>query len=357
MRYNTPMVQETLEKTKKLVWPEIKRYLVDPTYPKEFRTPVKYKKLVDHLWKINREYPERQGKYLRAALLILSCEAMGGKTKDAIKTAAAMQISQDWILISDDIEDNSLERRGKPALHRIYGAGLAVNASDALETIMWKVLIDNLNCLPLQTTTKLLEEFYRGMMRTTLGQGIEMNWVKEGKTEISDEDWYLIGDSKSGYYTIALPMRLGATIAGTNKDELAAITIFSLNMGRCFQLVDDLLDITSDFSGLKKQKGNDIYEGKRTIMLGHLLKNASTKDKNEILSILKKTREEKTDKEVNWIIEKMYKYKSIEYAGSLAEEYRDKASEIFDKELGFLKYEPAREQLKELIDFILERKY
>jgi geranylgeranyl diphosphate synthase, type II len=346
-----------LENYKKLVWPEIKKNLIDPDYPEEFKTPKKYQNEVDYLWKINRDYSERGGKYLRATLLILCCEAMGGNTRDAIKTAAAMQISQDWILISDDIEDDSIERRGKPTLHRIYGKELAINASDALETVMWKVVIDNLLSLSLEKTKAILEEFYKGMMRTTLGQGIEINWVRKQKIEIADEDWYLIGDSKSGYYTIALPVRLGAIIAGVSDEELKKLTKFSLNMGRCFQLIDDLLDITSDFSGLKKQTGNDIYEGKRTIMLGHLLRNTTPLVKNKILSILSKTREEKTETEVKWIIEKMYEYKSIEYAKNLAKKYKDEAKKIFKDDLKFLSKEPARTKFSVLIDFILERKY
>jgi len=62
LRYNTSMVQKTLEKTKKLVWPEIDKNLKDLTYPSQFVIPKKYNKEISLFWKINRDYPERQGK-------------------------------------------------------------------------------------------------------------------------------------------------------------------------------------------------------------------------------------------------------------------------------------------------------
>src|ERR1035437_2284298 len=110
------MVIDTLEKTKRLVWPEIEKYLKDPLYPTQFQIPKKFTSDVKTFWEINKEYPERKGKYLRPTAVLLIAEAMQGDINLAIKTAAAMQLSEEWILISDDFEDNSNERRGKPAL-------------------------------------------------------------------------------------------------------------------------------------------------------------------------------------------------------------------------------------------------
>lgn len=293
------MVTDTLEKTKKLVWPEIEKYLKDPVYPTLFKIPTKYKKDVDLYWKINREYPERKGKYLRPTLVLLIAQALGAKISQAVKTAAAMQLSEEWILIHDDIEDNSSERRNKPTLHKIYGHELAINAGDALHVIMWKIVND-------QGSAEISEEFYRILMRTVLGQGVEQIWTNKKNKTITDNNYFFVADSKSAYYTIAGPMRLGAIIAGASKDKIENITEFGLYLGRCFQLVDDILDIEQD----KK-------EGKVTL--------ANTK--------------------------------GVDYTRKLALETKTKAKDIFDTKLGFLKNEPARSELIELIDFILERKY
>lgn len=293
------MVIDTLEKTKKIVWPEIKKYLKDPIYPSQFKVFSKYKKDTDLYWKINKEYPERKGKYLRPTLVLLIAQAMGTDVKKAIKTAAAMQLSEEWILIHDDIEDKSDERRGKPTLHKIYGHELAINAGDCLHVIMWKMIND-------QKSKEINEEFYTMLMRTVLGQGVEQIWTNKKKKEITKDEYLFIADSKSAYYSIAGPMRLGAIIANSTKTQLDSITEFGLYLGRCFQLVDDLIDFEQD----KK-------EGKVTL--------ANTK--------------------------------GIKYTKDLAGEMKRKAKKIFNTKLDFLKNEPARSELIELIDFILERKY
>jgi geranylgeranyl pyrophosphate synthase len=293
------MVAKTLEKTRELVWPEIKKYLKDPSYPKQFSIHEKYKEIVNYVWQINRDYPERMGKYLRPTLLRLIFEAMGGKTSECLKVASAMQLSEDWILIHDDVEDKSLQRRGKQALHGIYGDELAINAGDTLHVIMWKILND-------QGSKAVNDEFHKILMRTTLGQGVELTWTGRKIKTITKEDYFFMADSKSGYYSIAGPMRLGAILARANNNQLDKLTEFGLHLGRCFQLVDDILDLNQD----KK-------EGKITL--------ATTK--------------------------------GVPYTKKLATEEKNLAKEIFDKDLGFLSKEPARKELNELIEFIFERKY
>lgn len=351
------MVKNILEKYKSLVWPEIKKYLKDPEYPIQFKVPPKYKPDLAKYWQVVKEYPQRKGKYLRPTLVCLTAEALGLPLQKAIKTAAAMQVSEDWLLIHDDFEDKSLERRGKPTLQRIYGDELAVNAGDALHIIMWKILSDNLQILNRQKTLQILDEFYRALSRTALGQSTEIKWYQDNKIDFGDKDWNFICDGKTSYYTAATPLRLGAIIADATAEQLDSLTEFGLNLGRCFQLVDDVLDLTSDFGGLKKQTGNDIYESKRTLILGHLLRTVKADDKKKAVKILGKKREEKTEEEVKWIIKKMHEYGSLDYAGKIARKYRDKAKKIFETKLGFLKNQPARRNLEEIIDFILERKY
>lgn len=291
------MVKDTLENTKKIVWPEIEKYLDDPTYPLQFSIPDKFKSDVDLYWKVNKIYPERKGKYLRPTLVLLIASALGNKDDKVVKTAAAMQLSEEWILIHDDIEDNSATRRGGPTLHKDHGVELAINAGDALHIIMWKMVNDI--GLP-----QISEEFYKMLMRTALGQGVEQIWTNRKTKTITDDEYFFVADSKSAYYSIAGPMRLGAMVAGATEEQIEKITEFGLYLGRCFQLVDDILDFEQDK-----------IEGKVTL--------ANTK--------------------------------GLDYTKRLASEMKDEAQNIFDKELGFLSNEPARTQLAELTKFILER--
>ncbi|MFC1625949.1 polyprenyl synthetase family protein [Patescibacteria group bacterium] len=299
------MIQNTLNKYKKLVWPEVKKYLKDPKFPSEFAIPARYAPEIDNYWNIVKDYPIRQGKYLRPTLVLLTAEAMGAKTQKAIKTAAAMQLSEEWLLIHDDIQDDSEERRGKKTLHKLHGVELAINAGDTLSTIMWKVLMDNHTILEPQKTLKIMDEFYNTLLRTEHGQAVEVVWTKKGK-KIKDDDWFFIADGKTSYYSMALPLRLGALIAKANKQQINKLTKFGLHLGRCFQLVDDILDIEQDK-----------LEGKMTIA----------------------------------------KAKGTAYARALAESEKQKALNVFEKDLKFLSHQPARNDIKELVEFILERKY
>ena len=84
----------------------------------------------EDFWAQIQDYPARGGKYVRSILICLTCEALGGNIEDALPTAASMELSQNWILIHDDIEDESSMRRGDKALHLKIGIDHAINAGD-----------------------------------------------------------------------------------------------------------------------------------------------------------------------------------------------------------------------------------
>ncbi len=346
---------ETLKQYGELILPKIRRAIEGPDYPAYFSIPKKYEEFSQFHQELIKNYPERRGKYIRPTLLLLACEAMGQKKELAIDTATAMQISEEWLLIHDDFEDNSMERRGGPTLHRLYSPELAINAGDALHVVMWNVLSQIDATLGHKAAGLVRDEFYKMISRTTVGQTIEIKWAQESKFDFTDEDWFFLCDGKTSYYTIAGPLRLGAIIAGATQSQLDDVSEFGVYLGRTFQLVDDILDITSDFGGLKKQKGNDIYEGKKTVILGHLLRSLDEHDRSILISIFKRKREEKTEKEVDWVISKMEQHGSVAYAREMAKEFKEKAYDIFNTKLSFLSAEPARDKLKELMQFVLER--
>lgn len=137
---------------------------------------------------------------------------------------------------------------------------------------------------------------------------------------------------------------------------LPKLNELGIYLGRAFQIIDDILDITTEFRGLKRQKGNDIYEGKRTLILAHLLNNATEFDRKRIIEILKKPRETKTESEVQYILYLMKEYGSIDYAKSVAKDSAYKAVRIF-KHIDFFVNKDAKKKLFLGIDFIVNRKF
>jgi geranylgeranyl diphosphate synthase, type II len=347
---------DLLKENRELIWSAIEKELPRINKFDDFCKPVeKYQNLIDFNQEIADVYPKRRGKYFRPCLVILAGQAMGVSKELLINTAAAQQISEEWILIHDDIEDDSAQRRGEKALHHIYTKELAINAGDSLHVLMWEILQNNRKFLGDEKAFLIMEEFTKMLKRTVLGQTIEIKWTQENKNNLTDDDVLLIMESKTGYYTVAGPMREGAIIAGATTEQLNKIYEFGKLTGYCFQIKDDLLDLTSDFAGLKKQTGNDIYEGKRTIMLAHLMRTVENNDKEKLEEILKKDRYHKSSEEVKWVIEKMKEYGSLDYANNLMKMYAQKAQEYFKKELGFLKDNPARSYLEYLPEFLVNR--
>lgn len=345
-----------LREYREIIWPIIEKNLekiVD--FEKVCQPKEKYQYLVDYHRKIYEVYPKRMGKYFRPSMVMLTGEAMGVPRELLLNTAAAQQLSEEWILIHDDVEDDSAERRGEATLHKIHTKELAINAGDALHILMWQMLQDNWKTIGDKKTFAIMEEFSKMLTRTVLGQTIEIKWAQENKRDLSDEDVLLIMESKTGYYTIGGPMREGAIIAGAIPEQLEKIYEFGKLTGYCFQIKDDLLDLTSDFAGLKKQIGNDIYEGKRTIMLGHLMRTIKNSDQEKLANILKKNRDGKSEAEVKWVIEKMKEYGSLDYADILMKKFAAEAQNYFKKELGFLKENPARNYLEYLPEFLINR--
>lgn len=324
---------DVLEKYKLIVYPFILKYIknnVDNSYHQE----------------IILNYILRQGKYLRPSLVLMTTGAMGYDINQAVSVAAAMQISEDWILNHDDIEDDSLERRGQPTLHREIGIPLALNAGDALHALNWQ-LIHEIG------SEDIYQEFKKILNKTIHGQTIEIKMIKDNKINLTLEDIYQIIESKTCYYSISGPMRLGAILAGATEKQLELLYKFGLYVGKSFQIIDDYLDLTSNFDGEKKQFCNDLYEGKRTVFLVHLLQNSQD---GKIMEIISKDRNSKTKNEVLYILDLMKKYGSLEYGYNLAKEFSLKALEIFNQDLTFLKVEPFRNQLALTIKYIINRK-
>ena len=313
----------------------------------------RYKSLFDEHWEVITDYPSRRGKYLRPALVMLMAEAMSGSSDKAVYTATAMQMSEDWILIHDDWEDGSLERRGKPALHRLVSSEISVNAGDTLHECMHRVLSENYRLLDVALARRVQHEFFLMLGRTTFGQYAEIKWTQDNKQDMTDDDVLFTVSGKTVYYTVAGPLRLGAILAGATDEQLQRIYEFSYPLGLCFQIRDDVLDLTGDFEGQKKQSLNDIYEGKRTLILLHLLRHCADDERQRVEAILGKPREQKTADEVQYIRDLMDTYGSILYAESRAEEYARQALDLLST-IDFIQ-DSYRPLFREMVDFVLRR--
>jgi len=304
---------------------------------------------------ILREYPLRKGKYLRPFLVLVSYEMFGGNKDIALNTAVAMQLSEEWILIHDDIEDDSDIRRGRPALHKIYGIPIAVNAGDALYLIMMNVLRKNREILGDDLTFEIIDIMYATLEKTAAGQYLEMSWTENVKADFSEDDFYRIVEGKTCLYSITTPMILGARIAGVAPERIKFIYLFGDAIGKAFQIQDDILNLTGDEKIYGKEIGGDIREGKLTLIFADLIKNCTPEEKKKVIEIYRKKRTDKTDDDVQYVLNLMKRYKSIEYARQKAYEFANKARKIFIEATADISNE-SKQIIMDLIDFVITRK-
>ncbi len=299
------------------------------------------------------EYPERGGKYVRPGLVLLSTMADGTDISLGLKTAAAMEISEDWILIHDDFEDHSLERRGKPSLPVLYGDELSVNAGDHLHLIMWDVLMSNEKTLGIDRTMELYRELNDLLQKTCEGQFLEIGWTT-GRKMISEEEYFAMVDRKTCWYTVIGPLRLGALVSG-NHNALDKLVEFGLPLGRAFQIHDDWLNVFSTTTG--KELGGDIVEGKRTLLLIKLMDELRKEGEDEKLAWVKQVftmdRDQRDFFMTRQIIEMYNEYGIREAVRNITLDYAEQARKKARGIPGF--NDASTEILLDAVDFLVER--
>ncbi len=253
------------------VFPKKIRETVLATLPKQHRLEE-----LTRFYQLLGDYPHRTGKVLRGQLLLLSTAAHGGGWRHALTVAAALELFQNWVLIHDDIEDASEERRGSPTLHKLAGIPLALNAGDALHVYMWDLLLTP----PVQTLPRadeILREFVWMIHRTAEGQHLDLSWIDEKRFDISEEAYLEMVTLKTAFYTVACPLRMGALCADQKPSE--DLWNAGRELGVAFQIRDDVLNLSPDISYGKEFAG-DLYEGKRTLILVHLFAHATADEKD-----------------------------------------------------------------------------
>ena len=312
---------------------------------------------VHQFYEMMLDYPLRAGKGLRPAICLLICEAFGGDPQKAINTAAALELLQNWALIHDDIEDGSDLRRGEPCLHQKYGIPIAINVGDGLHCKMWEMLNRNAALLGYELAFEIASEFAQLSNRIVEGQHIELSWVENNRWDLMEADYWMMCVKKTASYTCITPCRLGALIAGSSRDELDQFVEIGINLGVAFQIQDDVLNLIGEEKLYGKEIGGDIGEGKRTLILIHLLNSCSRTDRNRVIEIISQERTEKHRDEIKEVIDLMKRYGSLQYAQQRAKTLAQKAYTQFNETFGYLPRSEAKDNFLHLIHFLIEREY
>ena len=283
------------------------------------------------------------GKRLRAILPRLVGEAVGGENEGHYTLGASIEIIHNFTLIHDDIIDQDPIRRGLDAVHVEYDDATAINAGDAMLAVGFEILAES-DDIPDNRLGHLITSI--GEMVRKVAEGQQEDIEFETREEVSEQDYIemIAGKTSAMFETCA---RTGAILADADRETIENMAEWGLNLGLCFQLMDDLIDVTGDTETLGKPAGSDIVQGKMTLIAIHAKQSDEELPNFDIVFGSGDCDAESLAKAVS----ELEKSGSIDYARSRAMHHHSVAHEC----LGRLPKSPAVEILKELTDFQLIR--
>jgi geranylgeranyl diphosphate synthase type II len=308
----------------------------------------------EYLYDLVREYPGRGGKGIRPALLLASCQAFGGSLRDGLGAAVALEMLHNAFLIHDDVEDSSPSRRGAATLHAVHGVALAVNAGDALAALALRPLLDR-RSLGSRLVQQLVEELLTMVRQTTEGQALELGWRRDNVVDLRPADYLALAGRKTCWYTTVAPLRMGSLVGSRGTSPLEALSRFGFYLGIAFQIRDDLLSIVGSGELHGKEAFGDLREGKRTLMLLHLLAEAGAADRAWLVGYLATHDTQRTAADAAHVLELMDACGSLAYAVEYADGMALAASHAFDEAFAGVADSPELRFLRGLVPYMVAR--
>jgi geranylgeranyl diphosphate synthase type I len=186
--------------------------------------------------------------------------------------------------------------------------------------------------------------------RTIEGQALDIGWARDGRYDITPEDYLIMATHKTAHYSGAVPLAIGAIAGGGSEAQIEALRNYGLDTGLAFQIQDDILNLVGAEESTKKDFRNDITEGKRTLIVVHALQNLAEPDKARLIEIL--STKERKPQILAEAVGLMEKSGSIDYARGYAENLtliaKNRLREMVDPS-------PARDLLESMADWFVKR--
>lgn len=209
---------------------------------------------------------EAGGKRVRPALVYGFCEALGGDLRKAEAPAAAIEMIHTFSLIHDDLPamDDDDYRRGKPSCHKAYGEAMAILAGDALSVLPFEIIADD-TALTAEQKVKIISVLAKAVGKDGMIGGQVIDMENEERDDVDAENLRNMYRCKTGQL-IAISCVMGGICAGASDLLLGVAAEYGFRLGLAFQIIDDILDVTSTTEELGKPVGSDEEENKTTFV-------------------------------------------------------------------------------------------
>ncbi len=292
------------------------------------------------LYEASRHLVDSGGKRLRPSMLLLAAEAAGGDAEAFAPAAVSIELIHNFTLIHDDIMDNADVRRGRPAVHKLWGESGAILAGDTLYSKAFQVL----GMTPANPEHILCAMNVLSSTCTAICEGQWLDLEFEDRTKVSEEEYMEMIEKKTGVLYGA-SASIGAILAGASNQVVCGLDEFGRLTGMGFQLQDDVLDLTAPESVLGKRRGGDLIEGKKTLIMIHASAHGVDVD---VFG-----RKDAAFGEIEKAISVLESSGSIDYARSRAAEMVEAGKHA----LRVLPDSPAKALLLNLADYMIRRRY
>ena len=284
------------------------------------------------------------GKRLRPFMVMKSCEILGGKLKDAMPAASAVEMIHNFTLVHDDIMDNDEMRHGVPTVHKKFGLPVAILAGDVLFSKAYQILSDS--NLPAKEVNDLVSRLAKACVDVCEGQILDIKMAEAKKIPSQVDYIKMIEKKTAALFDVSCSM--GAICAKAKQSDIVKLSAFGKNLGIAFQITDDLIGVMGDSKMTKKPVGNDLREGKKSLPIVLAITKSKGNDKKTILKAFGNPKATKKDieKAVEVIralgIEKIVRKQALQYS--------EKAQKSLSNYSG-----SAKKELLSLLDFVVKR--
>lgn len=296
------------------------------------------------LYEATHYLPLAGGKRFRPFLTMVSCESVSGDPEKALPLAAGLELIHNFTLVHDDIMDHSVLRRNLPAVHVKFGEPAAILAGDPLFAKAFEAVLSTSIDFPI--FKQLQQDFINCVIAICEGQQLDMEF--EARKTVTEQEYLEMISKKTGAL-FELSAKGGGLVGGGNHNEIAALQTYGMALGLAFQIWDDYLDMSSTKATLGKDIGNDIRNGKKTLIAVHSLTHATGRQKKLLDDCF--GNRDASEHDVALVYDLFRELGSVDYAQHRAMQFVAQAKEA----ISVLKQSEAKELLYQLIEYTIQR--
>jgi geranylgeranyl diphosphate synthase type I len=315
--------------------------------------PLLYRMMRYHLgWEDAQGCPTEAagGKALRPSLCLWACEALGGHRRKALPAAAALELTHNFSLVHDDIQDLDRERRHRPTVWAVWGQGQAINAGDSLLALARLTLLRladaGLAPADVVRACRILDEACLSMIE---GQCSDLEF--EERAQVSVEEYLEMIEKKSGAL-FGAALHLGALAADADEALGERFERAGRLLGTAFQVRDDLLGVWGRRDVTGKPEAADIRRRKKTLPLLYAQSAARAEDRQALTDIYH--RQTLADDDIERVVSILERASAYDYCQDMARGRLDESL----AELSSTAITPAAYcELREVADFLLQREF